>query len=197
MLARPLLKPLKPRWFLCLYGLPLHEDPARPWTALTIEPNVPYSPQKLYMFPRQDPSCGLQCYVRLELLPDGFKLAEEEGAPLLSYCDHGTESAVGRATHGQYTGWTQVPGEEESTCFVPLRSFGTAHRFAYHALSAYVESLMCDGSYINLYGPTSTITEDADSGTVSRGMLTSFARSFMQRVVLEAGAYTRPLPSST
>ena len=70
-LAKPLLHPLRPRWFLSFYGA----------AGSLCDHVVPED------YANRRPACRLTCNVRLELLPGGFAVVAEEA---LEYRDEET-----------------------------------------------------------------------------------------------------------
>ena len=72
-LARPLLKPLKPRWFLTFCGRINLQPEAEGGGGFYPE----YLAETPVQYPAQQHDCGLHDFVVLELLPDGFAVMHE------------------------------------------------------------------------------------------------------------------------
>lgn len=126
VLARPLLTPLKPRWFLSFYGRDFASEDA-------MLERVRQNPNE-----RGALECALKRYVQLELRPESFAVVYEDES-VRNYSDNALKRAVSRGPAGS----AEIRDNHISTVVV-LRGF-SGQRFAYDALSSYVEGLLCVG----------------------------------------------------
>ena len=136
-LARPLLTPLKPRWFLSFYGRDNsdYDD--------YIGFYVKYVPDTPDEYPATEPHCGLKRCVQLELLPEGFAVRNDGPH---EYQDSAANAAVRKL---EYSG-VEKPDDYGR---VHLQGFSEGQRFSYGALKAYVDSIMYHGCLFKREGP--------------------------------------------